>query len=97
MFWMCFAMIAIVCLLFPDQTSACPYCYQASDSPQTESVTLAIFVLLGVTGSVLGGIVAVFLYMRKRAKSFEVSKLLVTEQGEIVYSPENSTSKSEVL
>lgn len=50
------------------QASACPVCYGASDSPMADGVNAAIIFLLGVTGTVLSGVVAFFVYMRKRTK-----------------------------
>ena len=49
---------------------ACPSCYGAADSAETEGMNLAILSLLGVTGTVLIGMSAFFLYLRKRALEF---------------------------
>ena len=47
---------------------ACPVCYGANDSPMTAGMNIAIFALLGVTGSVFAGVVSFYFYMRKRSK-----------------------------
>ncbi|MER3523149.1 MAG: hypothetical protein C4326_03570 [Ignavibacteria bacterium] len=49
---------------------ACPTCYGAPDSPQTEAMQWAILSLLGITGSVLAGMTAFFIYLRKRSVEF---------------------------
>lgn len=49
---------------------SCPTCYGAPDSPQTEAMQWAILSLLGITGSVLAGMSAFFIYLRKRSIEF---------------------------
>jgi hypothetical protein len=46
---------------------SCPSCYGDVNSSETQGVQWAILALLGVTGSVLVGMSAFFLYLRKRA------------------------------
>lgn len=55
-------------LTVTQEVMACPVCYGASDSPMADGVNAAIFLLLGITGTVLSAFVAFFLYIRKRAK-----------------------------
>ena len=59
---------AVSLLIIPDIVWACATCYGAADDPMTAGMNMAIFLLLGVTGSVLGSIVTFILYLRKRAK-----------------------------
>jgi hypothetical protein len=51
---------------------ACPVCYApAADAAIRESMNLGIFVLLGVTLTVLGGFARFFLVLARRAKAFD--------------------------
>jgi hypothetical protein len=54
-------------VLFGEWAMACPVCYADPKSQTSQAVSYAIVALLGVTGSVLGGFVGLFLYLRKRA------------------------------
>ena len=54
--------------MVPSVTLACPVCYGDTNSAMAEGVNAAILVLLGITGSVLGLLSAVFLRIRKRMK-----------------------------
>ena len=62
--------IVLLVVLFHYQSSACPSCYGAADSAETQGVNWAILSLLGVTGTVLCGVSAFFLYLRKKALEF---------------------------
>ena len=59
---------AVSLLVIPDIVRACATCYGAPDDPMTAGMNMAILLLLGVTGGVLGGIATFMLYLRKRAK-----------------------------
>ena len=61
--------LLVAAILVPQAAMACPSCYGAADSPMTDAMNMAIFSLLGVTGSVLFGLVAFFVYLRRRAQS----------------------------
>lgn len=56
---------------------ACTSCYSAagSDSPLISAARLGIFLLIGVTGAVLGGFVKFFFYLRNRARQAEVEQI----------------------
>lgn len=54
-------------MLFHATVTACPTCYGAPGSPMTDGMNMAILSLLGITGGVLTGVVAFFLYMRRRS------------------------------
>lgn len=58
----------LLVLLFTESLLACPVCYGASDSPMAEGVNAAIFVLLGITGTVLAAFATFFIYLRKRSR-----------------------------
>ena len=62
------AVAAIAVCMIPTTTAACPVCYGDTNSAMASGVNAAILVLLGVTGSVLGLLSAVFLRIRKRMK-----------------------------
>ena len=59
---------AAVLTLAPVPVWACPVCFGATDSPIASALNLAILALLGITCAVLGGFVAFFVYLAKRAK-----------------------------
>ncbi len=56
-------------VLAPGTASACPVCYGALEGPIADAVNLAIFALLGVTLTVLGGFAAFFIHLAKRARA----------------------------
>ena len=69
-----FVFVTIFCLI-PETISACSVCFGAPpDHPMTESLDLAIIALIGVTGTVLGGISAFFFYLARRGK--RINKIL---------------------
>jgi hypothetical protein len=56
-------------LFLPEAANACPRCFGAQvDSPITQGMSMAMLSLIGLTGSVLAGIVLFFLHMIRRAK-----------------------------
>ncbi len=59
--------------VLPNVLMACPSCYGDASSSEVAGMKWAIFSLLGVTGTVLVGVSAFFLYLRKRAR--ELNKL----------------------
>lgn len=50
--------------------AACPSCYGAADSAETQGMNWAILSLLGVTGGVLVVFSAFFVFLRQRALEF---------------------------
>ena len=60
---------------------ACAVCFGASDSPQTQAQNAGIFVLLGVTGVVLGGFVAMSICFWRRARRLSQIPEGLTEIG----------------
>jgi hypothetical protein len=85
-FKICLALLAgFSCVFLPQIIYACTTCYAGEiKSSQAEGMKLAIIALLGITGSVLSGFVAFFLYLRKKAKMSDLSDYVITENGEIV-------------
>lgn len=57
-----------VVLIAPAIVRACPNCYGDPDSTMTQGLNVAILILLGVTGTVLGGIVAFIFHLQQRAR-----------------------------
>lgn len=46
--------------------NACPNCYGDPDSSMTAGMNMAIVSLLGITGGVLAGFMAFFVFLRRR-------------------------------
>jgi len=59
--------VVVAILLSANQHGyACPNCYGDPESALTDGMNMAIISLLGVTGSVLGGFIGFFLFLRRR-------------------------------
>lgn len=65
---------SISLILLPTPAFACPVCYGAIEGPAADAMNLAILALLGVTGLVLGGVAAFFIYLIKRAQTNQENK-----------------------
>ena len=57
----------LILTLHPSPLLACAACYGASDSSMAQGMNWGIFSLLGVIGLVLGGVVAFFIFLARRA------------------------------
>ena len=77
-----FVFVTIFCLI-PETISACSVCYGAlPDHPMTESLDLAIIALIGVTGTVLGGISTFFIFLARRGKKIsEIMEIYDSHNG----------------
>jgi hypothetical protein len=64
-------LITVVLIGAPRTALACPVCFGQSDSPLAVATNMAIFFMLGVTGSVLAAFASFILYLRKRASSVD--------------------------
>jgi protein-S-isoprenylcysteine O-methyltransferase Ste14 len=62
--------VALAVVVAHSVAAACPSCFGAPDSPQTEGIKWAILSLLGITGTVLAGMSAFFFYLRKKTDEF---------------------------
>ncbi|GEM_PF-6884678 len=72
-------------MLEPTRAAACELCWGArGDDPTVHAISLAMLVLIGMTGIVGGGISAFFLNARRRSKLLEPGDLVITEEGEIL-------------
>lgn len=58
---------------------ACAVCFGASDSAQTQAQNAGIFVMLGVTGVVLGGFVAMSIYFWRRARRYQMAEQIISQ------------------
>jgi hypothetical protein len=66
------AFFAVVALSTAPAVWACPVCFGDPQSPQTKGMSMAILFLLGITGTVLSGFSALFLYFWKRGRKLEI-------------------------
>lgn len=84
-----FTITAMVMVLLPEAVLACEKCFGASaaDTPTVKGIGLAMLGLLLITVVVLGGIVAFFIYMRKRARLIASGNYTVTEKGVLLSLP----------
>jgi len=61
-----FAIVPFLFIIVPEVLMACPSCYGDPDSTMTQGLNSAIFLLLGITGTVLLGVAAFFVYLRHK-------------------------------
>ena len=62
------AFIVWVWGLIPSIAMACATCFGAPDDPMTHGMNMAIISLMGITGTVLGGIVIFFISLIRKTK-----------------------------
>jgi hypothetical protein len=61
--------VLLLTACFADQDAfACSTCFGAPDSPMTKSMQAGIWVMIGITGVVLGCIGAFMIYLARRAR-----------------------------
>jgi|TARA_B100000809_G_scaffold25464_1_gene22361 hypothetical protein len=60
--------ILMFILWMPTQLDACAVCYGAADDPMVKGMNSAIFFLLAAIGSILLGVIALAIYIARRAK-----------------------------
>ncbi len=80
------AVFSLACLvLFPHTAAACEMCWgaNATANPTTQGISMAMLMLIGVTGFVGGGVGAFFLRMRRRARLLARGEAVMTEEGEL--------------
>ena len=65
-------LLAVTMLLIPSLASACSVCMGAADDQIVIGVNMAVFMLLGVTGTMLSSIAAFMLHLRRRAQKFSL-------------------------
>ena len=60
--------IIMVIWWLPTNVQACAVCYGAADDPMVKGMNSAIFFLLAAIGSILLGVIALAIYIARRAK-----------------------------
>ncbi len=91
-----FPPLALTCLaLFPHAAAACEMCWGAGagDNPVTQGISMAMLLLIGVTGVVGGGVGAFFLRMRRRARLLARGEAVMTEEGALRPVGENARDR----
>ncbi|MCI0705904.1 MAG: hypothetical protein L0Y80_00280 [Ignavibacteriae bacterium] len=63
----------LLSVIVVQSAAACPVCYADPDSQTSNALSYAVVALLGVTGTVLGGFVGLFVYLRNRAKKMTLN------------------------
>lgn len=63
-----FAVLGAMMLFVEAEALACPVCYGDKESAEVEGARWAILFLLGITGTVLSGVVAFVIHLRRRAR-----------------------------
>lgn len=63
------SLIVLVTLFVHSEALACPVCYGDKESAEVEGARWAILFLLGVTGTVLSGVIAFVVHLRRRARA----------------------------
>lgn len=63
------ALLTVVgALLLGRDAVACPACFGAASGPTIDGMNAAILAMLGITGTVFGGIVVFAIFMRRRTR-----------------------------
>ncbi|HVH26397.1 MAG TPA: hypothetical protein VM818_06545 [Vicinamibacterales bacterium] len=68
------SVITLVLVGAPQIALACPVCFGQSDSPLAVATNMAIFFMLGVTGSVLAAFASFILYLKRRASALDAGE-----------------------
>ena len=64
-------LIAVVLTAAPRVALACPVCFGQNDSPLAKGVNMGVFFMLGIVGVMLAGFASFFIYLSRRARTFE--------------------------
>ena len=56
-------------LVVPDLARACSTCFGAPDDPAVIGIKVAMFSMLGVTGTVLGGFASFFIHLYRKSNA----------------------------
>lgn len=92
----CIALAAAILLFLPEIANACPRCFGAQvDSPITHGISMAMLSLIGMTGTVMGGIVLFFIQMMRRVRKLSSGKYVTSDRGELLKLPERLFEKVE--
>ena len=63
--------LLFIILFVPETAQACATCFGDPSAPAAQGMNWAIITLLGVTGGVLGGVIATIISIGKRTKKFQ--------------------------
>jgi hypothetical protein len=63
--------LLFILLFVPEMAQACATCFGDPSAPAAQGMNWAIITLLGVTGGVLGGVIATIISIGKRTKKFQ--------------------------
>jgi len=63
--------LSFIILFVPETAQACATCFGDPSAPAAQGMNWAIITLLGVTGGVLGGVIATIISIGKRTKKFQ--------------------------
>ena len=63
--------LSFIILFVPETAQACATCFGDPSAPAAQGMNWAILTLLGVTGGVLGGVIATIISIGKRTKKFQ--------------------------
>ena len=74
-----FSLLAFAILLAPRAAHACAVCFGNSDSKLSQGMLAGVLVLLLVVLAVLGGFVALFIYLARRAAAVAALEKQSTE------------------
>ena len=63
--------LSFIVLFVPETAQACATCFGDPNAPAAQGMNWAIITLLGVTGGVLGGVIATIISIAKKTKKFQ--------------------------
>jgi len=63
--------LSFILLFVPESAEACATCFGDPSAPAAQGMNWAIITLLGVTGGVLGGVIATIISIAKKTKKFQ--------------------------
>ncbi len=63
--------LSFILLFIPETADACATCFGDPNAPAAQGMNWAILTLLGVTGGVLGAVIATIISIGKKTKKFQ--------------------------
>jgi len=63
--------LSFILLFVPETADACATCFGDPNAPAAQGMNWAILTLLGVTGGVLGAVIATIISIGKKTKKFQ--------------------------
>lgn len=79
------AALSLAWLVLPYAAAACEMCWgaNAAANPTTQGISMAMLLLIGVTGFVGGGVGAFFIRLRRRTRLLARGEAVMTEEGDL--------------